>query len=45
MIFFKSRVDSFLIFGTCNQPYLLALDSKKNLTKNVIIVAEEANKS
>ena len=44
--FIKSRVDSFLdsslIFGTLNQPYLLALYSNKNLTKTIIKVAEEA---
>ena len=41
--FIKSRVDSFLdsslVFGTLNQPYLLALYSNKNLTKTIIKLA------
>ena len=35
-------MDSSLIFGTLNQPYLLALYSNKNLNKTIIKVAEEA---
>ena len=44
--FIKSRVDSFmdssLIFGTLNQPYLLALYSNKPVPKTAIKVADNA---
>ena len=47
--FIKSRVDSFLdsslVFGSLNQPYLLALNSNKSITKTSIKSAEDAYKS
>ena len=47
--FIKSRVDSFLdsslVFGSLNQPYLLALNSNKLITKTTIKSAEDAYKS
>ena len=47
--YIRSRVDSFLdsslVFGTLNQPYLLALSSNKPLIKTTIKVAEKAYKT
>ena len=47
--FIKSRVDSFLdsslVFGSLNQPYLLALNSNKPITKTTIKSAENSYKS
>ncbi len=44
--FIKSRIDSFLdtslVFGCTTQPYLLALSSKKKISKSIILEAEKA---